>query len=100
MIVYPMGQLLSNSNRQFLAGPDAMVMSGSSDDNVVMSQDVTRHRDQVPAFSYTGPDVSEGGTDQRKSAPNGLLETIIRTAKDDLDFAGNVLNFLTSSRSN
>ena len=100
VIVYPMGQLLSNSNRQFLAGPDAMVMSGSSDDNVVMSQDVTRHRDQVPAFSYTGPDVSEGGTDQRKSAPNGLLETIIRTAKDDLDFAGNVLNFLTSSRSN
>ena len=95
-----MGQLLSNSNRQFLSGPDPMVMSGSSDDNIVMSQDVSRHRDQIPAFSYSASEVTDQQTEQRKEAPNGLLETIIRTAKDDLDFAGNVLNFLTSSRSN
>ena len=103
VIVYPMGQLLSNSNRQFLARPDPMLMSGSDEDNVVMAQQANSGlRDQIPAFSYSDRSVSQilgEETDQRKSAPNGLLETIIRTAKDDLDFAGNVLNFLTSSRS-
>jgi len=103
VIVYPMGQLLSNSNRQFLARPDPMLMSGSGEDNVVMSQQPSSGlRDQIPAFSYSDTSLSQmvgEGTEERKSAPNGLLETIIRTAKDDLDFAGNVLNFLTSSRS-
>ena len=90
VIVYPMGQLLSSpSSSHTGATGDMMAMSGSAVD---LSASATR--DQVPASPY----VSQGAsmTRTRSPAPKGLLQTIIRTAKDDLDFAGNVLNFITS----
>ena len=87
VIVYPMGQLLSNPSSSGVG--EVMAMSGSSVD-----LSASAARDQVPASSLHSQGASMTRT--RSPAPKGLLETIIRTAKDDLDFAGNVLNFITS----
>jgi len=110
VIVYPMGQLLTNSNHKQITSNDQMIMSGSAEN--VMTQDLpARTRDQIPVY-HLSQDVSakldadtelydprqEGnkGT-EIKPPPKGILQTLIRSAKDDLDFAGNVINFLTRS---
>ena len=87
VIVYPMGQLLSSPSSSSTG--EVMAMSGSA-------VDLSATRDQVPASSYNSYPQGASMTRTRSQAPKGLLETIIRTAKDDLDFAGNVLNFITS----
>jgi len=111
VIVYPMGQLLTNSNHKQITHNDQMIMSGSAEN--VMTQDLpARTRDQIPAY-HLSQDLSDKlgsdtelynprqevnkGTDT-KPPPKGILQTLIRSAKDDLDFAGNVINFLTRSR--
>jgi hypothetical protein len=110
VIVYPMGQLLTNSNHKQITSPDQMIMSGSAEN--AMTQDLpARTRDQIPVY-HLSQDLSEKlnsdtelydprqevnkGTDT-KPPPKGILQTLIRSAKDDLDFAGNVINFLTRS---
>ena len=107
VIVYPMGQLLTNSNHKQITHPDQMIMSGSAEN--VMTQDLpARTRDQIPAYHlsetldsdtelYDPRQEGNKGTDT-KPPPKGILQTLIRSAKDDLDFAGNVINFLTRSR--
>ena len=104
VILYPMGQLLSNSRQMVAAGHDrpdghvgdVMLMSGSDIGSAMTEQ----RRDQMPAYQIPvmDTDIAEVGV-RRKSPPQGLLETIIRTAKDDLDFAGNVLSYITSRSS-
>ena len=71
-------------------------MSGSDIGSAMTEQ----RRDQMPAYQIPvmDTDIAEVGV-RRKSPPQGLLETIIRTAKDDLDFAGNVLSYITSRSS-
>ena len=90
VIVYPMGQLLSSPSSSSNMG-EVMAMSGSAVD-----LSASAARDQMPASSYNSFPQGASMTRTRSPAPKGLLETIIRTAKDDLDFAGNVLNFITS----
>jgi len=103
VILYPMGQLLSNSRQMVAAASpdshvvgDVMLMSGSDIGSAMTEQ----RRDQIPAYQIpvTDTDIVQFGV-KRKSPPQGLLETIIRTAKDDLDFAGNVLSYITSRSS-
>ena len=92
VIVYPMGQLLSSPSSSSSSNMgEVMAMSGSAVD---LSASATR--DQLPASSYNSFPQGASMTRTRSPAPKGLLETIIRTAKDDLNFAGNVLNFITS----
>eukprot|EP00090_Calanus_glacialis_P015199 TRINITY_DN24050_c0_g1_i1.p1 TRINITY_DN24050_c0_g1~~TRINITY_DN24050_c0_g1_i1.p1 ORF type:complete len:2302 (-),score=417.30 TRINITY_DN24050_c0_g1_i1:127-7032(-) len=107
VIVYPMGQLLTNSNHQQITSNDGMIMSGSAE---VVSQDLpARTRDQIPVY-HLSQDVSDKldadtelydprqeANSDTKPPPKGILQTLIRSAKDDLNFAGNVINFLTRS---
>jgi len=110
VIVYPMGQLLTNTNHKQITSNDQMIMSGSADTE--MTQDLpARTRDQVPVY-HLSRDVAEtldADTElydprqevktviKTESRPKGILQTLIRSAKDDLHFAGNVINFLTRS---
>jgi len=110
VIVYPMGQLLTNTNHKQITSNDQMIMSGSAD--TMMTQDLpARMRDQIPVY-HLNQDVAEKldadtelydprlevktGT-KTEPPPKGILQTLIRSAKDDLNFAGNVINFLTRS---
>ena len=110
MIVYPMGQLLTNSNHKQLMSGDQMIMSGSAENT--MTQDLpARTRDQIPVYHLSqelgnkldadtelfDPSQEVNSFSQKEPPPKGILQTLIRSAKDDLHFAGNVINFLTRS---
>ena len=99
VIVYPMGQLLSSGQPTLSDTPHGYSRSATHHHD----HDVSQRRDQLPAAAYHSiPSLDADLTptiltsQRRKTAPKGLLETIIRTAKDDLDFAGNVLSYITS----
>ena len=108
VILYPAGQLLSNSQPRAAHGLDPMIMSGSAE-KTLMTQDARAAGRPQPAQSFRLTDEmaaeldrdtevfdlgEEEGYDKEESAPKGLLETLIRSAKDDLKFGGQVISFL------
>lgn len=99
VILYPAGQLLSHRDSQS-AILDPMLVSGSADS--LMTQEI---RDQMPGY---GLNSANGGVDRdnqlfdvkdemSEQPPAGFLETLLRTAKDDLKFGGQVLDFLQAN---
>jgi len=105
VILYPAGQLLSNSQPRAAHGLDPMIMSGSAE-KTLMTQDARGGRPD-PGQTYHLTDemaaVLDRDTEMFDPAeegnggeppPKGLLETLIRSAKDDLKFGGQVISFL------
>ena len=100
VILYPAGQLLSNSQPRAAHGLDPMIMSGSAE-KTLMTQDARGRAE--PAQSYHLTDEMAAVLDRDtemfdpsgdEPPPKGLLETLIRSAKDDLKFGGQVISFL------
>ena len=96
VILYPMGQLLAAPRQQqgqILNSPrpadyleDPMSAAGSSTRDILARP----ARDQMPATVPSKPDTNEEGQ-------GGILQTIMRTAKDDISLVSNVLKHLTGS---
>merc|ERR1719412_3485200 len=105
VILYPAGQLLSNSHPRAAHGLDPMIMSGSAE-KTLMTQDAgqaaihpaqTYHlSDELAAKMDRDTEVFDPALEENmgEPAPKGLLETLIRSAKDDLKFGGQVISFL------
>ena len=94
VILYPAGQLLSNTQPR-AAGLDPMLMAGSDDV-------VAQHSPRDPPLYQLSSEMQE--VLDRETAmfdpqtadtpPQGLLQTLIRSAKDDLKFGSQVISFL------
>ena len=105
VILYPAGQLLSNSQPRAAHGLDPMIMSGSAE-KTLMTQDAgqaaihpaqTYHlSDELAAKMDRDTEMFDPALEENSGepAPKGLLETLIRSAKDDLKFGGQVISFL------
>ena len=107
VILYPAGQLLSNSQPRAAHGLDPMIMSGSAE-KTLMTQDARGRPDPASQTYHLTDEMAavldrdtemfdpgaEEGDDKGEPPPKGLLETLIRSAKDDLKFGGQVISFL------
>ena len=98
VILYPAGQLLSNS-RGPPAGRDPMIMAGSAE--IPVAQDT---RDQVYHLSTKLANRLDRDTElyhldggEAETKPTGLLQTLIRSAKDDIKFGSQVINFFQNN---
>ena len=93
VILYPAGQLLASSRPR--ATRDPMVMSGSREAEAVVEPAVYRltAAQQQTLDRDTELFDPQGG----QSPPSGLIETILRSAKDDLKFGSQVINFLQAN---
>ena len=94
VILYPMGQLLGGPSRQ---QPQLLSRAGSGAylaDPVYAAPSSTQPRVAQPRDPAPAP---SGGLDQGQDIPKGLLQTIMRSAKDDLKIVGNVFKHLTGS---
>ena len=102
LIVYPMGQLLSGGVGGGQTLGQDMIQSGSGyHRSATLSLTPDYHDHQSPGSQLRDQrpftDTHQSSTRRvQEDAPKNLLETIIRTAKDDLNFAGNVLSYITS----
>jgi len=103
VILYPAGQLLSNSQpRVAHNGLDPMIMSGSAE-QTLMTQDARGSRpagqtyhltDEMAAVLDRDTEMFDPAEEGNEAPPQGLFETLIRSAKDDLKFGGQVISFL------
>jgi hypothetical protein len=102
VILYPAGQLLSNSQPRAAHDLDPMIMSGSAE-KTLMTQDARGRADPAQSYHLTDEMAAEldrdtemfdPGVSGEEAPPQGLLETLIRSAKDDLKFGGQVISFL------
>jgi hypothetical protein len=89
VIVYPMGQLLGQTHHQMVGGQDPMAMAGSSEMGIAQ---VMQHQQQLTSGGKTGKMAAGEG---EEPPPHGLLQTLVRSAKDDLKIVGNVFKHLT-----
>jgi hypothetical protein len=108
VIVYPMGQLLGQNHQhqqqqqqqqqQYpqqvslealrLGQQDTMAMAGTSE--IEIAQD-----GRVVVAPPGGKSVKMAAAGGGEGAPQGLLQTLVRSAKDDLKIVGNVFKHLT-----
>ena len=106
VIVYPMGQLLGHHHQypgQMMGQQETMAMAGSSEIEIEQDGRVVMRGDQqqlaAAAAAPTGGKSSKlaggGGGGGEEPPPHGLLQTLVRSAKDDLKIVGNVFKHLT-----
>jgi hypothetical protein len=95
VILYPAGQLLSSMQPRVAGGSDPMVMAGSAE--VPLAQDTYSLSPGMAELLDRDTELFDPGAGAGEPAPSGLLETILRSAKDDLKFGGQVINFLQAN---